>query len=186
MARTGRPPEHGASYTREYAAWSNMRARCENPNDKQWPRYGGRGIAVCARWACFQAFIADMGPSNGLTIERKDVNGDYTPDNCEWATMKTQQNNKRNTRRVTINGQTKSLAQWCDHHGIRFGTAAARWSRGLRDERLFAPPGQYLTKATGNRGNRFATGSPPGFRHTEAAKAKIGAASSLRHKAMEK
>lgn len=163
-----------------------MRSRCENPNDKQWPRYGGRGIAVCARWANFGAFISDMGPSSGLTIERLDVNGDYTPSNCGWATMKAQQNNRRNTRKVTIGGQTKSLSQWCAHHGVSFGMAAARWRAGLRDERLFAPRGQYRTKATGNHGNRLATGSPPGYRHSDAVKAKIGRASAERHRLQEK
>lgn len=186
MARTGRPIEHGASYTREYAAWCNMRDRCENPNNKGWHKYGGRGISVCARWSKFENFIADMGPSNGLTLERRDVNGGYSPDNCEWATVLTQVNNRRNTRKVTIAGQTKSMSEWCRHFGISFGAAATRWCSGLRDERLFYPPGQYRTKATGNRGNRNATGTPPGYRHTAETKAKIGRASAERHQSLEK
>jgi hypothetical protein len=79
-----------------YALWSGMRARCNNPNHKDFKYYGGRGIAVCERWASFQAFKDDMWPRPaGLTLDRKDVNAGYAPENCRWATWQEQRANQR-------------------------------------------------------------------------------------------
>lgn len=81
----------------EYVAWLHMRERCSNPGNSRYARYGGRNIKVCARWlASFGSFYADMGerPSPLYTLERKDNDGNYTPDNCEWATYKKQTDNR--------------------------------------------------------------------------------------------
>lgn len=84
--------------TREYKTWSNMIARCENPKVERYPLYGGRGIKVCAQWRdSFEAFLTDMGrkPSPDYSIDRIDVDGNYEPGNCRWATNSEQQQNKR-------------------------------------------------------------------------------------------
>lgn len=85
---------------RTYGIWQAMRARCNNPNNPRWSSYGGRGIKVCARWEDFQNFLSDMGEApEGLTLERIDVNGNYEPSNCKWATWLEQARNTRKTKK---------------------------------------------------------------------------------------
>jgi hypothetical protein len=89
-----------------------MRTRCLNPHTKSWAHYGGRGIRICDRWlASFDNFLADMGPRPArTTLDRIDVNGNYEPGNCRWATNALQARNKRNNRRVSFDGQETCLA----------------------------------------------------------------------------
>lgn len=88
---------HGLSDNPEHRTWTRIRERCNNPSHGDYARYGGRGIRVCERWDVFENFLADMGPRNGLTIERINNNGNYEPGNCKWATQLEQSRNKRNT-----------------------------------------------------------------------------------------
>lgn len=88
---------HGRCYSKEYSIWSAMKKRCKNPKNKAYKYYGERGIAVCERWLSFDNFYSDMGaiPSEKHSIDRIDVNGNYEPSNCKWATQSEQVRNRR-------------------------------------------------------------------------------------------
>lgn len=97
---------HGLSKTKEYQAWNHMIQRCENQNDISYQFYGARGIEVCKRWReSFENFLEDVGfaPTPKHSIDRIDVNGNYEPNNVQWASSKAQQNNKTNNRIIDLN-----------------------------------------------------------------------------------
>lgn len=107
--------KHGLRYLPEYKTLMDMIARCYNPNNKHYHRYGGRGIRICQRWLnSKEDFIEDMGPkpTPKHSIDRIDVNGDYTPENCRWATSEEQNNNRRDNHHIEYNGETKTASQW--------------------------------------------------------------------------
>lgn len=95
-----RSKSHGLTDTRIYRIWAGILSRCDNPNARMYPNYGARGIRVSEDWHTFENFFSDMGAdySDDLTLERKDVNGDYCVENCEWVSMKEQARNKRRYR----------------------------------------------------------------------------------------
>lgn len=115
---------HKMSYSSECSCWKHMIQRCTNPKNERWDRYGARGIRVCERWTKFENFLEDMGrqPFRGATIERKDNNGNYEPDNCKWATRAEQSRNKRDTVMITHDGKTMCLADWAIELGLNYNT----------------------------------------------------------------
>lgn len=121
--------KHGGFGTRLYETWININKRCFNENHKAYPLYGGRGITVCDEWREFEPF-RDWALANGyaedLTIDRIDVNGNYEPSNCRWATMKEQSNNKRNNHFVEYNGEKHTVSEWADKYGVDQRTLYAR------------------------------------------------------------
>ncbi len=131
----------GGAETREYRQWVNMNQRCYQPRSQQFKRYGGRTspITVCARWRhSFENFLADMGPCPpGLTLERKQNNGNYEPGNCRWDTPKAQANNRRNNRVLIFGGRSQTLTQWCEELGISRHALIHRLERGWKIEKAF-------------------------------------------------
>lgn len=137
---------HGMKGTRTYKSWLDLRQRCNDCND---PDYGGRGISYDPEWVSFEAFLRDMGEApEGMTIERRDVNGNYTRDNCRWATLQEQANNKRNNLLLTLNGETLTAAQWAARVAIPYKTILTRKGRlGWSDERTLTTPSNLTRRA---------------------------------------
>lgn len=135
-----RQTKHGMSKSPEYAIWAAMHARCSNPNHKEWPNYGGRGVRVCERWASFENFFADMGPkpSKEHSLDRTDNGLIYSKDTCRWATHVEQHNNTRRNRMLTFQGRTQMAAEWARERGMRYSTLHGRIQRGWSAERVLA------------------------------------------------
>jgi len=129
---------HGMSYTAEHRCWAKLKERCFNPNNKDWPNYGGRGITVCERWRdSFEAFYEDMGARpDGHSIDRINVNGNYEPGNCRWATPSEQMQNVRHNVMDDLDGSRVALREACRRLGIvdRYKTVHARMRRGMTFE----------------------------------------------------
>lgn len=116
-----------------------MKARCYLPQDISYKNYGARGIRVCERWlngegglSGIECFFRDMGerPSKSHSLDRIDSNADYSPQNCRWATATEQMRNRRNTRRVVVNGEARALADVCDGAKVSVATVADRLKKG--------------------------------------------------------
>lgn len=136
---------HGLTNSQTYRSWANMIQRCTNPHNHKWPRYGGRGIKICAEWMVFANFLRDMGPSPaGFSIERKDVNGDYEKSNCCWLHHPLQGKNKTNHRLITFNGMTKPFFAWAEHLGISYGALRQRLQHGWSIERALTQPQRVI------------------------------------------
>lgn len=138
-------------YKAEYAAWRDMRNRCGNTKLRTFKHYGGRGISVCAQWAySFPTFLNDMGPrpSKKHSLDRKDNNGGYTPDNCRWATREEQQRNRQDTRLLTVNGKTQCIKDWARETGIPNATLHGRLSRGWPSDRAVLAPIRTESRST--------------------------------------
>ena len=134
----------------------DMKRRCYNPKSKFYKDYGGRGIKVCDEWmdkknghANFQKWALESGWHEFLTIDRIDVNGNYEPSNCRWATPKEQSNNRRDNNYITIGGVTKTAQEWADQVGISMNGFKSRINSGWSEEELLQPKKKPLkmTKA---------------------------------------
>ncbi len=120
-----------------YISWSEMKSRCNNPKHTGYERYGGRGITIFQSWMQFQNFLNDMGERpSGMTLERKDVNGNYDPDNCKWATKLEQANNTTTNKFITIKGRTKTIAEFSRESGIKAATLYYRVKQGWHEDKL--------------------------------------------------
>lgn len=132
--------KHGLRYTRLYHIHSGMKNRCYNENDKDYKNYGARGIKICDEWldvSVFYAWAMTHGYADNLTIDRVDVNKDYCPENCRWATPKQQQNNRRINRLITYKGETHNVREWSEKLGVPYQTIYARLQRGESPDVLF-------------------------------------------------
>lgn len=134
---------HGERRTKLYSVWCGMKERCNNPHNKSFPRYGGRGIKVCEEWAnsfsSFREWATENGYSETLTIDRIDSNDGYYPENCRWVTTAQQNRNYSRNHMITYNGETKCLADWADLFGINRGTVLFRIQQGKPLSEVFNP-----------------------------------------------
>lgn len=126
--------KHNLSNTRLHKIWLGIKKRCTNKNCNAYKKYGGRGITICDNWKNdFMAFY-NWSISNGyneyLSIDRIDVNGNYEPSNCRWATIEQQANNKRTNRNITYNGTTKTLSEWAKMYNINYKLLHSRLKKG--------------------------------------------------------
>lgn len=130
----GHNTKHNWYGSRLYNIYHKIRDRCLNPNYPETRYYMGRGIKICEEWK--NSFIAfkDWALANGYTafksIDRIDVNGDYSPENCRWATPKQQSRNRRSNINISINGETHCLFEWCEKLDLNYNAILARIERG--------------------------------------------------------
>jgi hypothetical protein len=127
-----------------------MLNRCRNPNQQNYYLYGGRGITVCDRWLKFEHFLADMGEKlPGMTLDRKDNEGNYEPSNCRWVDIHTQANNKRNNHVLTLDGFSLTIAQWARKTGLKRTTILERINTyGWTTEQALTLPTHHVRRAS--------------------------------------
>lgn len=136
--------KHGMYNTRLYRTWSAMRNRCSNSANHAYRYYGGRGITVCSEWEEFESFMEwamENGYQENLTIDRINVDGNYEPDNCRWATLEIQANNKRTSKYIEFQGEKHTVSEWSRITGFSKELIAQRLKRGwTEEETLTIPP----------------------------------------------
>lgn len=133
--RTKSITKHGESFvkngraTRLYNIWLGVRTRCYNKKNAMYKHYGGRGVKMCHEWdsyMCFKEWALSNGYSDNLSLDRIDVNGNYEPSNCRWATQKEQMRNTRKNHFLTFRGETKTMVEWSEITGIKYHTLKNR------------------------------------------------------------
>ena len=134
---------HAMTKSAEYSVWLSMKNRCENQECDHYERYGGRGIIVCERWQSFESFYSDMGPrpSPEYSIERDELNGNYEPRNCRWATDFEQRRNRSDNVWFEFDGRRMILSDWAAETGVSKSLIRYRRSAGWTDrDAVFTPP----------------------------------------------
>lgn len=134
--------KHGYDGTKIYRLWCYMRERCNSENHKSYKYYGGRGIKVCKEWDVAKNFIdwaLSNGYKEGLTLDRINTDGDYSPNNCRFISNKEQQRNKRNNRFFEINGVKRTVSHWAEISGIDRHTLLYRINKGEIGEMVLRP-----------------------------------------------
>ena len=132
---------HGLTDSRLYGVWQNMKRRCYDSSSVSYQNYGGRGIGICKDWlgengfSKFYEWSVNNGycaeaPRGDCTIDRIDVNGNYCPENCRWVSLQEQSRNKRSTKWIEYEGETISLAEFCEKYGVSVSLASERLARG--------------------------------------------------------
>ena len=146
LRKKGARRTHGFKYTRLYCIWQGIKKRCLNKNTSNYYIYGGRGIKICDEWKNDFKSFHDWAYANGYdesakrgdcTIERIDVNGNYEPSNCRWATMKEQCRNTRSNKLITYNNETRCLMDWSYILNINYDTLLNRFKKGWTIEKAF-------------------------------------------------
>lgn len=131
--------KHHETGSRLYTIWNGMKSRCYNPHNKRYGSYGKRGIKVCDEWRNSYESFRDWALETGYdkdaqrgvcTIERKDINGDYCPQNCTWVTNQEQLKNKTTNVNITVNGITHNMTEWADIIGVSPSTIYQRLKSG--------------------------------------------------------
>ena len=129
--------KHGLHKDPLYNVWLGMKKRCLDPTAHSYKNYGGRGIKICARWLALDNFIKDMRDTykEGFQLERIDNSGPYTPANCTWVSVKSNNRNKRNNLLITYQGETKTLAEWAETANIKYSVLYYRIKQGWSVEK---------------------------------------------------
>lgn len=135
---------HGKTHDKIYGVWKSINKRCNNPNCKDYPNYGGRGITVCERWLVFENFYEDVSKlphfgEKGYSLDRINNDGDYEPSNVRWAMQKQQIRNTRVNHLVEYQGQEMTLGEAAEKIGINYRTLNYRYHTGKRGDELFKP-----------------------------------------------
>lgn len=133
---------HGLTHHPAYTSWYSLKTRCYNPKDKRYKDYGGRGITVDPKWMTFSGFWADMGASYeaGKSIDRINNDKGYYKENCRWATLSEQANNKRNTVKILTSAGKMTITQAAEHFGIPRSNLQDRLQRGWSVQRALSTP----------------------------------------------
>lgn len=151
-AKAGRGLRHGMCYTGVHVSWESMMKRCYSKKNGAFKYYGARGIMVCERWHVFENFFEDMGERpEGMTIDRIDVNGDYTKENCRWATHAAQANNKSNNQRYLYKGVLYTASELRQFSDVNYDTLRNRLRKGWDVERALTTVASHANRRYAER-----------------------------------